>query len=146
MKRSRPSLPGGAENRSVPMLVLIAKWEPTLGVTVERVFVQKMKTRWGSCNPACKSIRLNTELAKKPVGCLEYIVVHEMTHLFVRHHDDRFRGLMDEYLPNWSLLRQTLNSAPRNPRLSTGNFAKGFGIGGLRGPSTRTKPIPGLAR
>jgi predicted metal-dependent hydrolase len=90
----------------------IAKWEPTLGVTVERVFVQKMKTRWGSCNPACKSIRLNTELAKKPVGCLEYIVVHEMTHLLVRHHDDRFRGLMDEYLPNWSLLRQTLNSAP----------------------------------
>jgi predicted metal-dependent hydrolase len=94
------------------VLVLIAKWEPILGVRVERVFVQKMKTRWGSCNSASNSIRLNTELAKKPLGCLEYIVVHEMTHLLVRHHDDRFRSFMDKCLPNWMVLRQTLNSAP----------------------------------
>jgi predicted metal-dependent hydrolase len=83
-----------------------------LEVKVERVFVQKMKTRWGSCNPAANRIRLNTELAKKPLGCLEYIVVHEMMHLLVRHHDDRFRSLMGQYLPNWRMLRQTLNSAP----------------------------------
>jgi predicted metal-dependent hydrolase len=94
------------------VLVLIAKWEPILGVKVERVFVQKMKTKWGSCNPASNSVRLNTELAKKPPSCLEYIVVHEMAHLLVRRHDDRFRSLMDKYLPNWMMLRQTLNSAP----------------------------------
>jgi predicted metal-dependent hydrolase len=94
------------------VLPLIGKWEPILGVKVERVFVQKMKTRWGSCNPVSNSIRLNTELAKKPLACLEYIVVHEMTHLLVRHHDDRFRSLMDIYLPNWRMLRQKLNSAP----------------------------------
>jgi predicted metal-dependent hydrolase len=92
--------------------VLIAKWGPILGVKIERVFVQKMKTRWGSCNPASRSVRLNTELAKKPMSYLEYIVVHEMTHLLVRHHDDRFRALMDEHLPNWRMLRQKLNSAP----------------------------------
>ena len=91
---------------------LVGKWELVFGVKVERVFVQKMKTRWGSCNPTLKSIRLNTELGKKPVGCLEYVVVHEMTHLLVRRHDDRFRDLMDKYLPNWRVLRQTLNSAP----------------------------------
>jgi predicted metal-dependent hydrolase len=93
-------------------LVLIAKWGPIMGVKVERVFVQKMKTRWGSCNPTLKNIRLNTDLAKKPLACLEYIVVHEMIHLLVRHHSDRFRSLIDEYLPNWRMLRQTLNSAP----------------------------------
>lgn len=60
---------------------VIAKWEPLMGVKVERIFVQRMKTKWGSCNPETKSIRLNTDLAKKPPECLEYIVVHEMAHL-----------------------------------------------------------------
>ena len=91
---------------------LIAKWEPLMGVEVERFFVQKMKTKWGSCNAGSKSIRLNTELAKKPPECLEYIVVHEMVHFLVRDHSDRFITLMDRYLPSWRLVRQTLNEAP----------------------------------
>ena len=91
---------------------LIAKWEPLLGVKVERFFVQRMKTKWGSCNPASRSIRLNTELAKKPPECLEYIVVHEMVHLIVRRHDDRFTSLMDRHLPHWRHVRKTLNEAP----------------------------------
>jgi predicted metal-dependent hydrolase len=96
--------------KAVPSL--IAKWEPLLGVKVERFFVQKMKTKWGSCNAESKSIRLNTELAKKPAECLEYVVVHEMAHLIVRHHDDHFTSLMNRHLPNWKLVRQTLNAAP----------------------------------
>jgi predicted metal-dependent hydrolase len=91
---------------------LIAKWEPVIGVEVEQFFVQKMKTKWGSCNSAVKTIRLNTDLAKKPPECLEYIVVHEMAHLVVRHHNDQFSDLMDKCLPNWKQLRQMLNSAP----------------------------------
>jgi predicted metal-dependent hydrolase len=91
---------------------LIAKWEPLLGVEVQRFFVQKMKTKWGSCNTAFKTIRLNTELAKKPPECLEHIVVHEMLHLIVRCHDARFTNLMDRHLPGWRLIRQTLNAAP----------------------------------
>jgi len=91
---------------------LIARWEPVLGVKLERFFVQRMKTKWGSCNAETRSIRLNTDLARKPPECLEYIVVHEMAHLMVRRHDDRFTGLMDRCLPSWRLLRQTLNSAP----------------------------------
>jgi predicted metal-dependent hydrolase len=91
---------------------LIAKWEPLMGVKLERFFVQKMKTKWGSCNTGSKSIRLNTELAKKPPECLEYIMVHEMVHLLVRRHDDRFTSLMDRFLPNWRFVRQMLNAAP----------------------------------
>jgi predicted metal-dependent hydrolase len=91
---------------------LIAKWEPHMGVKVARFFVQRMKTKWGSCNPDSCSIRLNTDLAKKPRECLEYIVVHEMAHLLVRKHDDRFGAVMDRCIPNWRLLRQMLNSTP----------------------------------
>ena len=91
---------------------LIVKWEPVMGVKVVRFFVQRMKTKWGSCNVGTQSIRLNTDLAKTPLECLEYIVVHEMAHLLVRHHNDRFSNLMDRCLPNWKLLRQTLNATP----------------------------------
>jgi predicted metal-dependent hydrolase len=91
---------------------LIAKWEPVMGVKVEKFFVQKMKTKWGSCNSQSKTIRLNTDLAKKPLQCLEYIVVHEMAHLVVRHHNEQFGSLMDKCLPGWRLIRQMLNSAP----------------------------------
>ena len=91
---------------------LIAKWESMMGVKVERVFVQKMKTKWGSCDPSRRSIRLNTDLAKKPAQCLEYIVVHEMAHLLERHHNDRFTALMDENLPHWRQVRKLLNTAP----------------------------------
>jgi predicted metal-dependent hydrolase len=91
---------------------LIAKLERRMGVKVARFFVQRMKTKWGSCNPTSRTIRLNTDLARKPRECLEYIVVHEMTHLLVRHHNERFSQLMDRYLPNWRHLRGLLNSTP----------------------------------
>ncbi|CAN5526215.1 SprT family zinc-dependent metalloprotease [soil metagenome] len=91
---------------------LIAKWEPQLGVSVTRFFVQHMKTRWGSCNTVAGSIRLNTDLAKKPRECLEYIVVHEMAHLLEPTHNARFIALMNRYMPNWQLQRQLLNRLP----------------------------------
>lgn len=69
---------------------IIAKWQPLMGVDVKRFFVQRMKTKWGSCNHRIGNIRLNTELAKKPRECLEYIVVHEMAHLIEPTHNDRF--------------------------------------------------------
>jgi predicted metal-dependent hydrolase len=91
---------------------LIAEWEPLLGVKVQRFFVQRMKTKWGSCNPDAGHIRLNTELAKKPIECLEYIIVHEMTHLLERHHNDRFRDRIGRLMPQWRLYREELNRAP----------------------------------
>jgi len=88
---------------------LIARWEPLMGVKVERFFVQRMKTKWGSCNHRARSIRLNTELAKKPWECLEYIVVHEMTHILEPTHNARFVALMDQFMPQWQFYRDQLN-------------------------------------
>ncbi|MBA4016481.1 MAG: metal-dependent hydrolase [Pirellula sp.] len=91
---------------------LIAKWEPRIGVEVDRFYVQRMKTRWGSCNPANHSIRLNTDLARKPRDCLEYIVVHEMCHLLEPTHNGRFVALMDRFMPRWQFYRDVLNRLP----------------------------------
>ncbi len=91
---------------------LIGKWEALIGVKIASWGVKKMKTKWGSCNNTDNRIWVNLELAKKPVQCLEYIVVHEMVHLLERHHNDRFIMLMDKFLPNWRLHRDELNSAP----------------------------------
>jgi predicted metal-dependent hydrolase len=91
---------------------LISKWEPLIGVKVERFFVQRMKTKWGSCNPRLNNIRLNTELAKKPPVCLEYITVHEMIHLLEPSHGNRFVSLMSQFMPAWQLYRAELNRLP----------------------------------
>lgn len=94
------------------VLLLIAKWQPLMGVTVNRFFVQRMKTKWGSCNPTVGHIRLNTELAKKPLECLEYIVVHELAHLIEPTHTRRFIALMDRFMPKWQFYRGALNRLP----------------------------------
>lgn len=91
---------------------LIAKWEPLMGVTVKRIFVQRMKTKWGSCNPLAGTIRLNTDLAKKPPDCLEYIVVHELAHLLEPTHNARFMALMELFMPKWRHLKDELNRLP----------------------------------
>ena len=83
-----------------------------LGVKVGKFFVQKMKTKWGSCSPASKSIRLNTDLAKKPPECLEYIVVHEMIHLLEPTHNASFITLMDQFMPKWRFYKDELNKLP----------------------------------
>ena len=67
--------------------------------------IKKMKTKWGTCNIAAHRVWLSPELAKKPIQCLENILVHELLHLIERHHNDRFRGLMDKYLPQWQAHR-----------------------------------------
>lgn len=92
--------------------VLIAKWEPVVGVSISSWGIKKMRTKWGSCNISAKRIWLNVELAKKPSHCLEYIVVHEMVHLLERHHNARFIGFMDQFLPQWRSYREELNRYP----------------------------------
>ena len=92
--------------------VLIEKWQPILKVKVTGYYVQRMKTRWGSCNTEAQTIRINSVLGKKESECLEYIVVHEMVHLLERSHNDRFRCLLDKFYPKWSHVRMQLNRAP----------------------------------
>ena len=88
---------------------MVAKWEPRIGVTVAEWRVRRMKTRWGTCNREAGRIWLNSELAKKPVSCLEYVVVHEMVHLIERGHTERFRGMLDRVMPGWRGRVEELN-------------------------------------
>ncbi len=92
--------------------VLVEEWQPRLKVHVEAFHVQQMKTKWGSCNAGARTIRLNTELAKKPKNCLEYVVVHEMAHLIEPTHSPRFLALMDRFMPHWRNTRELLNRLP----------------------------------
>jgi predicted metal-dependent hydrolase len=91
---------------------LLAKWEPIIGISVKKFYVQQMKTKWGSCNSSAGTIRLNTELAKKPKEHLEYVVVHEMTHLLEPTHNAHFIALMDKFMPSWQHRRDQLSQLP----------------------------------
>lgn len=91
---------------------LIAKWESKLGVQVSGYFLQRMKTKWGSCNPRAHHIRLNTELVKKPRDLLEYVIVHEVMHLLEPTHSERFAILMNRNYPAWREARLELNELP----------------------------------
>jgi hypothetical protein len=90
----------------------IAKWEEIMNVKVEEFGIKKMKTKWGTCNREAKRIWINLELAKKPLECLEYIVVHEMVHLLERNHNDRFIAFMNKYSPQWRHFKEELNRLP----------------------------------
>jgi len=94
---------------------LIEAWEPRLDVKVSDFCVRQMKTRWGSCNTIARTIRFNTELAKKPKECLEYVVVHEMAHLLERTHGPKFLAVMDRFMPDWRDIREALNHQPMKP-------------------------------
>src|SRR5450756_179072 len=91
---------------------LLKKWQPILGVQVADWGIKKMKTKWGSCNTAARRVWFNLELAKKPMQCLEYIVVHELVHLLERHHNERFMALMEMHIPQWRQYRQMLSRTP----------------------------------
>ena len=91
---------------------LVSKWEKTIKVQLNDWGVKQMKTRWGTCNVSTKRILLNLELAKKPLCCLEFIIVHEMVHLLERLHNERFIAYMDKYMPNWRFYKEELNRYP----------------------------------
>jgi predicted metal-dependent hydrolase len=92
---------------------LMGKWVPVIGERVESITIRRMTTRWGSCTPARRTIRLNVELATRDPRCLEYVLVHELVHLLERSHNARFYALMDKFLPAWRAIRHELNHGGR---------------------------------
>jgi predicted metal-dependent hydrolase len=90
---------------------IINKWEEKMDLKVEAYSIIKMIRRWGTCSIEKRTIRLNLELAKKPVNCLEYVIVHEMVHFLERRHNDNFVAHLDKYLPTWRMRRDELNEA-----------------------------------
>ena len=91
---------------------IVEKWERRLDVTVKRVYIQKMRTKWGSSNPHRNSIRLNLDLAKFPLECLDYVILHEVAHFIVPNHSNSFVSLLDQFLPGWHAIRDRLNEGP----------------------------------
>jgi predicted metal-dependent hydrolase len=89
--------------------ILISKYEQLMNLKVEKFGVKKMKTRWGTCNPRAKRIWLNLALAKKPIDCLEYVVLHEMTHFLEAKHNQRFYSFVDQYMPEWKMAEKKLS-------------------------------------
>jgi predicted metal-dependent hydrolase len=97
-------------HQAVPSI--ITKWESKLKVKVAEYFLQRMKTKWGSCNYKAKHIRLNTQLVMKPKDLLEYVVLHEMVHLIEPTHSERFLTIIGEHCPTWRDARAELNQLP----------------------------------
>lgn len=91
---------------------LLEKWEKIIGVKANEWGVKQMRTKWGSCNVADKRIWLNLELAKKPIVCLEYVIVHELVHLLERNHNAKYIAYLDQFMPNWRIYRDELNRLP----------------------------------
>lgn len=94
---------------------LLAQWEPVVGARAAAWGVKQMRTRWGTCNIRARRIWLNLELVKRPLPCLEYVVVHELTHLHERLHNTRFWGLMDQFMPDWRQHKAALNQVMLSP-------------------------------
>lgn len=91
---------------------IFAHWEPIMGVHAEEVHIKSMKTRWGTCNPADRRIWLNLYLSRKPLKCVEYVIVHELCHLIVPNHSKRFYYYMDRFMPDWKKRKEILNQSP----------------------------------
>ncbi len=93
--------------KQVPLVV--DKWQKITGLTVNEFRIKRMKTKWGTCNQKNRRIWINLELAKKPPHCLDYIVLHEMTHLVEKKHTKKFRKLLDSAMPQWLQIKEELN-------------------------------------
>lgn len=91
---------------------LISKWESFIGVKSNEWAIKQMRTKWGTCNIEAKRIWLNLELSKKPIICLEYIIVHELVHLLERNHNDKFVSYMNQFMPKWRMYKTELNKLP----------------------------------
>jgi predicted metal-dependent hydrolase len=91
---------------------LLAKWARRLDVPFNGFTIQRMKTKWGSSNPARHTLRLNLELAKFPLEYLDYVTLHEIAHFVVPNHNEKFRFLMDSAMPGWRNIRDRLNEGP----------------------------------
>ena len=89
--------------------IYLPKWENITGLRCDSWQTKYMTTRWGTCNTNTRKIWLNLQLAKKPIECLEYVILHELAHLKVRNHSKDFVAIMDQYMPYWRETKKLLN-------------------------------------
>ena len=91
---------------------VIWRCEKKTGVHAEEFRIKNMKTKWGTCNIEKRRIWINLQLAKKPMECLEYVVIHELVHLLEKNHTHRFNALVGEFYPTWKEAKKMLNTMP----------------------------------
>lgn len=89
--------------------IYLPKWENITGLHCDSWQTKYMTTRWGTCNTNTGKIWLNLQLAKKPLECLEYVILHELAHLKVSNHSKDFVAILDRYMPYWRETRKLLN-------------------------------------
>lgn len=89
---------------------LTEKWEKVIGIKADTFRVKNMLTKWGTCNIRDKRIWINLQLAKKPINCLEYVIVHELVHLLEKSHNSVFVDYMNKFLPDWRMTKNELNN------------------------------------
>lgn len=94
------------------LMVMIEQYSNQMNIEIPSFKIRYMKTKWGSCATNNQRVWFNIELAKKPLECIEYIVVHELTHLLERNHNKRFILLLDQFMPSWRLQKKLLNELP----------------------------------
>lgn len=98
------------ENAKKLFLKFVEKWLEILDEHVEKVAIKPMKTRWGSCNYVKKYINLNTELIKRTPFEIEYVILHELTHLKYPNHGKGFYNYIERYMPNYKVAEKMLNA------------------------------------
>ena len=91
----------------------LPEWERQTGLHPSEWQIKNMKTRWGTCNIKTRKIWLNLQLAKYPEVCLDYVILHELTHLIERGHNQRFYTHVEKYMPRWKDVRKRLNGQIR---------------------------------
>lgn len=96
------------------LLELLPKWEQKTGLFCNSFIVKNMSTYWGTCNHTTKNICFNTQLAQKPQECLEYIILHELTHIKIKNHDKSFQDFLDKFMPFWREIKKMLNELKLN--------------------------------
>ena len=89
----------------------LPKWERITGLKCSSWQSKYMTTKWGTCNTSTKKIWLNLQLAKKPIECLEYVILHELAHLKVKDHGPEFVAILDGHMPQWQERRRLLNES-----------------------------------
>ena len=90
--------------------IIIEKWEALMKLKVEKLYIRKMKSHWGSCNYRKQTLRINSELAKRNPEYLDYVIAHEMLHIIEKGHNSNYYRLFDKFLPEWKSIRKNLNA------------------------------------
>ncbi len=115
--KTREKLRKYAEKRLLSLLLtLISRALPLFcGVKNPEVRLRAMRKTWGNCRPKSGVLTFNSRLASYPVSCIEYIVMHELSHFLVPDHSPRFYEELARRMPDWKERKALLDQSRIRP-------------------------------